>query len=147
MSVDYSTLASRLGFEERYVEKACRVSDLLRRVSQAPFLRDRLSLYGGTALAFVFFPEIYRLSVDVDFNYRHIDDKDWGIVREGIDENLKRVLYSLRYSESDLSIDPSYPLGRITADYVSSGGLRDSFKVEVGYMRRIPVLREDQLSR
>jgi len=146
MSVDYSTLASRLGFEERDVEKACRVSDLIRRISQVPFLRDRLSIYGGTALAFVFFPEIYRLSVDIDFNYRHIDDDDWGIVRDRIDEDLKRVLYSLRYSESDLSIEASYPLGRITVDYVSSGGLKDSFKVEVGYMRRIPVLREDLLS-
>jgi hypothetical protein len=34
MSVDYSSLASKLGFEERYVEKVCRVSDLIRRISQ-----------------------------------------------------------------------------------------------------------------
>jgi predicted nucleotidyltransferase component of viral defense system len=145
MSVDYSSLASKLGFEERYVEKACRVSDLIRRISQVPFLRDRLCLYGGTALAFVFFPEIYRLSVDVDFNYRHLDVEDWGTVRGGIDEDLKRVLYSLGYGVSDLAIDASYPLGRITVGYTSRGGFRDSFKVEVGYMRRIPVLKEDVL--
>lgn len=145
MSVDYSALANKLGFDERYVEKACRVSDLLQRVSQVPFLRERLSLYGGTALAFIHFPELYRLSIDVDFNYRHIDSEDWGIVRDRIDEDLKRVLYSLRYEAKDLSIDASWPLGRITVNYDSRGGLRDSFKVEVGYMRRIPVLREDTL--
>ena len=110
-----------------------------------PFLRDRLSLYGGTALAFVYFPEIYRLSVDVDFNYHHLDEEDWGIVRDGIDRDLKRVLYTMRYKESDLSIDASYPLGRITVDSTSRGGLRDSFKIEVGYMRRIPILRQDSL--
>ena len=145
MSVDFSALANKLGFDERYVEKACRVSDLLQRVSQVPFLRDRLSLYGGTALAFIHFPELYRLSIDVDFNYRHIDSEDWGIVRDRIDKDLKRVLYSLRYEAKDLSIDASWPLGRITVNYVSRGGLKDSFKVEVGYMRRIPVLREDTL--
>lgn len=145
MPVDYSTLAARLGFEERHVEKACRVSDLIQRISQVPFLRDRLSLYGGTALAFVHFPEIYRLSVDVDFNYRHLDEEDWGTIRAGIDDDLKRVLYSLRYEASDLSIDASYPLGRITIDYTSRGGIRDSFKIEVGYMRRIPVLKTDSL--
>jgi predicted nucleotidyltransferase component of viral defense system len=146
MSVDYSTLASRLGFEERYVEKACRISDLMQRISQVPFLRDRLSLYGGTALAFVFFPEVYRLSIDIDFNYRHIGEEDWDLVRDQVDNDMKRVLYSLRYEASNLSIDPSYPLGRITVDYISNAGLRDSFKVEVGYMRRIPILRNDQLS-
>jgi len=90
-------------------------------------------------------PEIPRLSVDADFNYRHIDGEDWGIVRGRIDEDLKRVLYSLRYRESDLAIDASYPLGRITVDYTSINGLRDSFKVEVGYMRRIPVLMGDSM--
>ncbi|MBM3292304.1 nucleotidyl transferase AbiEii/AbiGii toxin family protein [Candidatus Bathyarchaeota archaeon] len=146
MSVDFSTLASRLGFDERYVEKACRVSDLIRRISQVPFLRDRLTLYGGTALAFVHFPEISRLSIDIDFNYRHLDAVDWGIVRESIDGDLKQLLYAMRYRESDLFIDASYPLGRITVNYQSQSGSQDNFKVEVGYMRRIPVLSSDILS-
>ena len=143
MSVDYSTLSRRLGFEERYVEKACRVSDLLRGISQVPFLADRLCLYGGTALAFVFFPEVYRLSVDADFNYRHIDEEDWGEVRKQIDEDLKSVLYSLGYEKSSLAIDSSYPLGRMTVSYTSHGSLRDTFKVEVGYMRRMPMMKQD----
>ncbi len=58
-----------------------------------PLLRDRLSLYGGTALAFVYFPETYRLSVDVDFSYRHNGDEDWGTVRKGIDGDMNAILY------------------------------------------------------
>ena len=125
------------------MEKACRVSDLLRGISQVPFLGDRLCLYGGTALAFVFFPGVSRLSVDADFNYRHLGEADWGVVRDKVDGDLKRVLYALGYRGSDLAIDASYPLGRITVSYVSRLGLADSFRVEVGYMRRMPIMRED----
>ena len=50
------------------------------------------------------------------------------------------------YRASDLAIEASYPLGRITVGYTGGGGIRDSFKVEVGYMRRISVLKADVLS-
>jgi predicted nucleotidyltransferase component of viral defense system len=60
------------------MEKVCRITDLLEDVSAIRFLSVRLSLYGGTAFAFVYSDEILRLSVDLDFNYRHMDGRDWG---------------------------------------------------------------------
>jgi predicted nucleotidyltransferase component of viral defense system len=107
---DFNKISIETGFTPVQIEKVLRISDILENISSVPFMRKRLALYGGTALAFVHFDEIERLSVDIDFNYRHIDDADWGDVRDQIDANLKTVLYSLGYIDDDIRIDPSYSL-------------------------------------
>jgi len=141
----FQDLANEHGFNPRYIEKACRISDILEDVSYVPFLRKRLSLYGGTALAFIHFQKLERLSVDIDFNYRHIDvEEDWGDVRDRIDETLKQILYSQGYTDENIKISPTYPLCRFTLEYTNHLGSPDDIKIETGYMRRIPVLREDR---
>ena len=133
----------RYGFSAREIEKVCRISDLLEDVSAVKFLSDRLSLYGGTALTFIYSKEILRLSVDLDLNYRHINGKDWGDVRREVDQRIKDLLYRQGYRESDIAISPTYPLARIVAQYTNTLGSKDSFNIEIGYMRRIPILRMD----
>ena len=141
----FQDLANEHGFNPRYIEKACRISDILEDVSYVPFLRKRLSLYGGTALAFIHFQKLERLSADIDFNYRHIDvEEDWGDVRDRIDETLKQILYSQGYTDENIKISPTYPLCRFTLEYTNHLGSPDDIKIETGYMRRIPVLREDR---
>jgi len=56
------------------IEKISHLSDILVKIGQTPFLRKRLSLYGGTALNLLRIPATYRLSVDLDFcaNQRHV---------------------------------------------------------------------------
>ena len=93
---DIQRLAEKHGFQEDEIEKVCRISDILEDISAIPFLIKRLSLYGGTALNLIHFPGIPRLSVDIDFNYRHVDEgKDWGDVRDKIDAAFKQVLRSV----------------------------------------------------
>ena len=58
---DLDELARMHGFDVRQVEKVCRISDVLEDVSAIKFLRDRLSLYGGTALTFIYSEKIFRL--------------------------------------------------------------------------------------
>ncbi len=141
---DIQRLAEKHGFQEDEIEKVCRISDILEDISAIPFLIKRLSIYGGTALNLIHFPSIPRLSVDIDFNYRHIDEgKDWGDVRDQIDAAFKQVLRSQTYREEDIKIDPSYPLSRFTVRYINHLGDRDSFKIETGYMRRMPILNTD----
>ena len=111
---DFDGLARRYGFGIRETEKVCRISDFLEDVSAVKFLLDHLSLYGGTALTFIYSEEILRLSVDLDLNYRHSDIKDWGEVRKEIDERIKDLLYREEYDRSDIAISPSYPLARFT---------------------------------
>jgi len=78
---DFSELAAKYGFNIREVEKTCRVADVLKDISNIGFLTTRLSLYGGTALNVIYTSRTLRLSVDLDFNYRHKGTKDWGQVR------------------------------------------------------------------
>lgn len=143
---DFEDLAGRLGFDMRDVEKVCRISDVLGDLSAVRFLRNRLSLYGGSALAFIHSKEVTRLSVDLDLNYRHVGGKDWGEVRSEIDERIKVLLYRRGYGRADIAISPSYPLARFTVGYGNAQGHRDSFRIEVGYMRRCPILKNDMLA-
>ena len=104
---DFEDLAGRLGFDMRDVEKVCRISDVLGDLSAVRFLRNRLSLYGGSALAFIHSKEVTRLSVDLDLNYRHAGGKDWGEVRSEIDERVKALLYRRGYGRADIDISQS----------------------------------------
>jgi len=83
--------------------------------------------------------------VDLDFNYREPLHVDWGKERDVIDTHLKNILYELGYSKDAIKIQPSYPLGRIEVHYHSKRGTRTSLKIETGYLRRIPILRNDEL--
>jgi predicted nucleotidyltransferase component of viral defense system len=143
---NFEELARRHGFNVREIEKVCRISDVLEDISAVKFLKDRLSLYGGTALTFIYSEEILRLSIDLDLNYRHVDKKDWGEVRSEIDERIKALLYRQEYKESDLAISPSYPLARITVQYTNTQDLKDNYNIEIGYMRRYPILKTDTLA-
>ena len=60
---DFNKISIETGFNPVQIEKVCRISDILENISSVPFMRKRLALYGGTALAFVHFEEIERLSV------------------------------------------------------------------------------------
>ncbi len=44
---------------------------------------------------------------------------------------------------SSSRINPSYPLCRFDVSYQNSLGLSDSFVIEIGYIRRYPVLKKD----
>ncbi len=106
-------------------------------------LSSFLSLYGGTALNLLHIKPLPRLSEDLDFNYRHSGSEDWGDVRDRIDEAIKRILYDKGYVRDDIRIQPRFNLGRFQIHYRTSDGVKDSFKIEIGYTRRIPDARSD----
>jgi hypothetical protein len=72
-----------------------------------------------------------------------MDNVDWGQAREEIDKRLKDLLYRQGYNKADIAINASYPLTRFTVKYLNAYGLEDSFKIEIGYMRRTPILKAD----
>ena len=143
---DFDALTLQYGFSPKEIEKVCRISDLLEDISAVKYLSDRLSLYGGTALTFIHSPEILRLSIDLDFNYRHTDNADWGGIRKEIDERLKDLIYRQEYDQTDIAINATYPLTRFTVRYVNGHGSEDNFKIEIGYLRRTPLLKTDTLA-
>ncbi|NYT16305.1 MAG: nucleotidyl transferase AbiEii/AbiGii toxin family protein [Methanomassiliicoccales archaeon] len=121
-------------------EKMSRLFEILNRIYSVEFLSRRLSFYGGTALHSIHFDLAERLSIDLDFNFRQVGDEDWGEQRDEVDSRIKSILDSLGYL--DYRIQPSYPLNRFDIKYRSSSGLRDSIKIEIGYLRRVPFSRD-----
>jgi predicted nucleotidyltransferase component of viral defense system len=140
---DFHALALHHGFNVKDMEKTCRISDILEDISAVKFLSERLSLYGGTALTFIHSKEIMRLSIDLDLNYRHKDNVEWEQVRKEIDKRLKDILYRQEYNKTDIAINASYPLTRFTVKYLNAADSEDQFKIEIGYMRRTPILKTD----
>jgi predicted nucleotidyltransferase component of viral defense system len=132
-----------VGLRPAIIEKVDRISDILVRVGEDPLLQETLCLYGGTALNFLHFPGIPRLSEDLDFNYRHTSERDWGDVRTEVDGHIKGILHGLGYGDDQFRIQPKYNIGRFHVKYTNREGVRDSLKIEVGYTRRMPILRED----
>lgn len=131
------------GYARGITEKVGRISDVLIEIARDPLLTPTLALYGGTALNLIHIKPIPRLSEDLDFNYRHVDERDWGDVRDDVDTAIKEILDGLEYGRDDIRIQPRYNIGRFQVHYESSEGLKDSFKIEIGYTRRIPDTRAD----
>jgi hypothetical protein len=53
------------------------------------------------------------------------------------------MLYDLKYLESDIKIQASYPITRFEVHYTTKDNQKDSVKIEIGYMRRIPLFKND----
>lgn len=133
------------GYSQGNIEKIRRLFDILQKIGQVSFLKTRLSLYGGTALNLLRLPATYRLSIDLDFNYREPPKSVWGKERNLIDAHLKNILIELGYTNDDIKIQPSYPLSRFDIHYPLTRETRSSVKIETGYLRRIPILKNDEL--
>lgn len=121
-----------------------RICDILQRITHVDFTKERLSLYGGTSLHFLHFQNVPRLSMDIDFNFRDLKTSDWGKDRDKIDNIIKKILSDLTYSKNEIKIQAEYPITRFTVNYKTKNEQRDSIKIEIGYMRRIPIFKNDQ---
>jgi len=130
-------------FDDKTVEKIYRICDILQRISLIDYVKERLSIYGGTGLNFLHFKNIPRLSLDIDFNYRDLKTGDWGKERDEIDKIIKKILSDLKYSDKDVKIQAEYPITRFTVRYKTKDDQPDSIKIEIGYMRRMPIFKED----
>ena len=129
-------------YSEDTVSKVYRISDVLQQISFIPYLQKRLCFIGGSALNFIEFPAIERLSVDLDFNFRQQSmSKEWKKDRDKIDQYLKRILSDLNYNKSDIKINSSYALQRFDIKFQRN----KSFKIEIGFVNRIPFFPKDRL--
>lgn len=130
-------------FPPEVQEKIERLFDILNRIYSVSFLSKRLAFYGGTCLNFVHLERAPRLSLDLDFNFRDTGSGNWWEEREKVDDILKKIFSDLGYEQDDIRIQASYPLTRFEVWYETTSRGRDSVKVEIGYQRRIPILRND----
>ena len=57
MKYEVKRISREMEVEPQHIEKVVQISDVLKRISSVTFLHKRLSLYGGTALNFIYFPD------------------------------------------------------------------------------------------
>lgn len=78
---------------------------------------DALAFKGGTALAKVYFPQVWRLSEDLDFAF---EGQDFEAVTSGLDEVFTKLRKAsgIKFSLKDQFANPSYLQLRISYDAV-----------------------------
>ena len=87
-------LANQNGFQRDIIEKQLYLLHILREISSHPFLKDKFTLKGGTAIN-LFLYDLPRLSVDIDFNYIGAADRETMMSeRPQIESALRRILES-----------------------------------------------------
>src|SRR5690348_10856124 len=72
---DLQRIARTAGFRPEMLEKVIRLIELLNEFFDNSYLKTRLALKGGTALNLFYF-NLPRLSVDIDFDYIGAVDRE-----------------------------------------------------------------------
>jgi len=126
------------GFNPGFIEKVYQLTRILEAVYSDNNLKEYLALKGGTALNFIYL-NIPRLSVDLDFNFVGALEKNKMLqLRPTVTDRIKVVADSLGLTISKKPF--SYILDRFLLRYRSLQGLRDSIRIEINYLERIPVV-------
>ena len=124
------------GFDENTLEKVYHLTQVLSLLGGDPFLNERLTLKGGTALNFVYL-NLPRLSIDLDLNYTGALDRqtmlsDKPKLLDAIETMLSKT-YRVRIAPS------SYIMERLYAHYTNLFGRPDRVKIEVNFLERLPI--------
>lgn len=140
MEVDRKSVlnASReSGFQPDIIEKALRLTHLLREINNHYVLERELVLKGGTAINFVYLP-LPRLSVDLDFNFvGSLDKEETSLKRKNITKYLKIIFSFFKYQVRERE---EYGQNRFFLSYRNSASNTDIIKLEVNYLSRVSLL-------
>lgn len=129
-------ISSVTGFQPDIIEKAYRLTLLLKEINNHHFLNKEIVLKGGTAINFLYL-SLPRLSVDLDFNFIGSikkDEKD--LKRKDLARYLSDIFLFLGYQVQERS---EYGLHQFFLNYKNSASNKDVIKVEINYLMRVPV--------
>jgi len=120
-------------------EQDLRLLYALQAIYSDPYLSSRLGLKGGTALNKLYFPELGRLSLDLDFNAvgtkEAVFTDRWPVV--------DRITAHLTGQDNNYVIKTNYSYEQTTirASYLPTLGTRpQSIKLEISFVERFPIL-------
>ncbi len=136
-SNELNALATQTGFIKNSLEKVLRLINVLLTLKSNSVTMDAFVLKGGTALNF-FVLDFPRLSVDVDLNYiRFISRSDMIRDRKRIASEIRKMFIS----EYRIEITKeAHALTQFSFFYQTMSGSSDMLKLEVNYLRRLPLL-------
>lgn len=131
----------RVAEEHRYhqdsFERAYRLGHLLRELGEHDQLRDRVALKGGTCINF-FHSALPRLSVDLDLNYVGSVDSE-GMKRDRPDLESALIALAEAHGYQAEVERRSYAGSKARFLYENSHGARDSVRVDINYLMRVPL--------
>ena len=120
------------------MEKIFHLASVLQKIAENSFLSSNLTLKGGTAIN-LFWREIPRLSIDIDFDFTGEFQKQLMLnVKEPIIDAIKKVGTDLGYVIREAP--PSYIIRRIYFRYTPLRLPNDSLKIEINFLNRVPLL-------
>ena len=133
----FEQLQKTTGFNLDFLEKVYHLTRILNELQEHSILKENLTLKGGTALNFIFFP-ISRLSIDLDFDYTGAISKEkMAKQRPDIEKEIKEISSQLDYSLRDRG--SSYIISRQSLQYDTIRNTKDHIKIEINYLDRIPL--------
>ena len=142
MQFDRITLgrqAKEYGFVRDTFEKVCRLTDVLRFISQDSLLSECLALKGGTAINLMIF-SLPRLSVDIDLDFTENLTRDEMLAkRVDITTRIEKYMGADGYHLSAKS-KTYHALDSFVYEYTNSAAMKDNLKIEINYMMRCHVL-------
>ena len=125
------------GFDPNTLEKAYHLTRVLSLFGDDPYLSERLTLKGGTALNFVYL-NLPRLSIDLDWNYTGALDRETMLSeRESLVGAMETILgetYRIRVAPS------SYVMERLYAHYTNVMDRPDRVRIELNFLERLPIV-------
>jgi predicted nucleotidyltransferase component of viral defense system len=130
-------IAKETSFIKDNVEKVMRLCDILEYIFTSKW-KEKLALKGGTAIN-LFYRELPRLSVDIDFDYIGDTKEEMEKDKEELWAFLQMSLFQKNYSLSPQS-KRYFALDSLVFQYVNNAGNRDNIKIEINYLDRKHVL-------
>jgi len=136
--------ANSLGYQPSVVEQVFWLTNLLQNVYNHPFLRERLVLKGGTALN-LFWLDMPRLSLDLDFNYiGAVEKEEMGKERPQVEGALERIFEALSLRSQKR---PEYAGTTYTLRYRSAFEGEGNLQVEVNWLMRVCLLQPQEVEK
>jgi len=137
--------ANLLGYQPSVVEQVFWLTTLLQNIYSHPFLRGRLVLKGGTALN-LFWLDMPRLSLDLDFNYIGSVEKE-GMKRERpqVESALERIFDALGLRLQGKRCE--YAGTTYNLRYKSALGGEGNLQAEVNWLMRICLLQPEEVEK
>lgn len=131
-------LSETTGYRSGPLEIVMRLGQMLRAVSEDPFLRDRLLLKGGTAIN-MFLSDPQRLSVDADYDYIGSGDKEI-MAKEKVTVTTIVTQIALSQGYTIEKISSAHAGDKFYLKYKSVLGEQSRIQMDICYLNRIPLL-------
>lgn len=93
---ELSLLVDSTGYPMASIEKTMRLLDLLKQFNADEFLKENLVLKGGTAINVIYYSELHRLSVDLDFDLaRNTPKEEMLKIKDKVSERISDLVSAL----------------------------------------------------